>query len=170
MLLFKQVTPEMKILYPPNSERQKIEDKFQDIIHEELDLSSLVSYVGNKKMPFLRIYRYKEAFAFNLVRSFLARFEANPDDYVFDPFSGLGTTLFTSMLSGIPSTGIDKLPIAYFISKTLPSFLLLKENELAEMWRFLIPRIEKNEPADIASDVRIMKIAFDEETLLLVSS
>ncbi|MHC1635159.1 MAG: hypothetical protein ACXQTS_00840 [Candidatus Methanospirareceae archaeon] len=72
---------------------------------------------------------------------------------VFDPFSGLGTTMFTSMLSGIPSIGIDKLPVAYFISKTLPLFLFLKENEIKEMWKSIKPRIEKSEPADVAMEV-----------------
>jgi hypothetical protein len=59
----------------------------------------VVSYVGNKTVPFLRLYRYKEAFAFDFVMDFLRRFEADSDDYVFDPFSGLGTTMFTSMIS-----------------------------------------------------------------------
>ncbi len=90
-------------LYPSGSKREEIEEKFKNTIHEELKLGSLVSYVGNKNIPFLRIYRYKEAFAFNFVKDFLRRFEASPDDYVFDPFSGLGTTMFTSMLSGMPS-------------------------------------------------------------------
>ncbi len=153
-------------LYPSGSEREEIEKKFKDIMHEELKLGSLVSYVGNKNIPFLRIYRYKEAFAFNFVKDFLRRFEASPDDYVFDPFSGLGTTMFTSMLSGMPSVGIDKLPVAYFISKTLPLLLLLNENELKEMWMSLIPMIEKSQPADVAMDVPIMKVAFNEETLL----
>ncbi|MCD6210844.1 MAG: hypothetical protein J7J01_08180 [Methanophagales archaeon] len=96
----------------------------------------------------------------------MRRFEANPDDYVFDPFSGLGTTMFTSMLSGMPSVGLDKLPVAYFISKTLPLLLLLNKNELKEMWMSLIPIIEKSQPADVAMDVPIMKVAFNEETLL----
>jgi len=156
----------MENIYPSGSKRQEIEEKFKNIIHEELMLGSVVSYVGNKNIPFLRIYRYKEAFAFNFVRDFLRRFEAGSDDYVFDPFSGLGTTMFTSMIAGIPSVGVDKLPIAYFISKTLPLFLLLEENQLKEIWDTLIPRIRRSKPADIASDVPIMKVAFDEETLL----
>ncbi|MHC1572628.1 MAG: hypothetical protein ACXQTM_07085, partial [Methanosarcinales archaeon] len=44
-------------LYPSGSEREEIEKKFKDIMHEELKLGSLVSYVGNKNIPFLRIYR-----------------------------------------------------------------------------------------------------------------
>jgi len=152
--------------YSSGSKRQEIEEKFKDIMHEELKLGSLVSYVGNKNIPFLRIYRYKEAFAFNFVKDFLRRFEADCNDYVFDPFSGLGTTMFTSMLNDIPSAGIDKLPIAHFISRTLPLFLLLGENELREMWTSLTPKIQKRKPADVALDVPIMKIAFDENTLL----
>jgi len=155
-------------LYPSGSIREEIEKKFRNIMREELELGSLVSYVGNKNIPFLRIYRYKEAFAFNFVKDFLKRFQADSDDYVFDPFSGLGTTMFTSMLCGIPSIGIDKLPIAYFISKTLPLFLFLKENDLKEIWRSLIPKIEKSEPASVAMDVPIMQAAFDEKTLSIL--
>ena len=165
-MLFMEEIVAVKNLYPSGSKREKIEEKFKNIMHEELKLGSLVSFVGNKNIPFLRIYRYKEAFAFNFVRNFLRRFGANSNDYVFDPFSGLGTTMFTSMLSGIPSVGIDKLPIAYFISKTLPLLLLLRENELKEKWLSFIPMIEKNQPADVAMDVPIMEIAFNEETLL----
>ncbi len=165
-ILFAEEIPTKKILYLPNSKREKLENKFKNLIHEELKLGSVVSYVGNKNSPFLRIYRYKEAFTFDFVMGFLRRFEADSTDYVFDPFSGLGTTMYTSMIYGIPSVGIDKLPIAYFSSKTLPLLLLLKENELKEIWTSLTPKIQKSEPAEVALDVPIMKVAFDEQTLL----
>ena len=155
-------------IYPLNSVREGLEAKFKNKMHEGLRLSSSVSYVGNKKIPFLRIYRYKEAFAFNFVKDFLKRFGADSDDYVFDPFSGLGTTMFTSMLSSIPSIGIDKLPVAYFISKTLPLFLFLKENEIKKVWESTKPRIETSKPADVAMDVPIMQVAFNEKNLLLL--
>ena len=64
--------------YPPNSTRQELEHKFKNQIHEELKLGSEVSYVGNKTVPLLRSYKYKEAFAF--VMDFLRQFEA--DSYV----------------------------------------------------------------------------------------
>lgn len=165
-MLFAEEVTAIESLYPLGSKREKVENKFRNFIHEELQIGSNVSYVGNKKIPFLRIYRYKEAFAFDFVTEFLRRFEADSDDYVFDPFSGLGTTMFASMIYGIPSVGIDKLPLAYFISKTLPSFLLLKENELKEIWTALISKMQRSEPAKVALDVPIMKAAFDEKTLL----
>ncbi|MBN1762057.1 MAG: hypothetical protein JW878_03105 [Methanomicrobia archaeon] len=165
-MLFYEEPTAIASLYPLGSRREIIENKFKEIIHEELQLGSNVSYVGNRKIPFLRIYRYKEAFAFDFVTEFLRRFEADSSDYVLDPFSGLGTTMFVSLTHGIPSVGIDRLPIAYFISKTLPAFFVLKENELKNIWAALKPQIQKSEPAKVALDVPIMKVAFDSETLL----
>jgi len=152
-MLFAEEITTLKTLYPPDSPRQEIEHKFKNLIHKELKLGSLVSYVGNKNIPFLRLYRYKEAFVLDFVMDFLRRFEADSDDYVFDPFSGLGTTMYTSMIYGIPSVGIDKLPIAYFSSKTLPLLLLLQENELKEIWTSLTPKIQRSEPAEVALDI-----------------
>ena len=63
--------------YPPNSTRQALEHKFKNRIHEELKLCSVASYVGNKTVPLLRSYRYKEVFAFDFVMNFLRRFKAN---------------------------------------------------------------------------------------------
>lgn len=154
--------------YAPGSEREKIEKRFSSLITERFNLGREVSYIGNKNVPILRLYRYKEAFGFNFVKDFLNRFNANSSDYILDPFSGMGTTLFASYLSGISSVGIDKLPIAYFVSKTIPLFLFLKENELKETWENISQRIDRAEPADIALDVPIIKIAFDGKTLLLL--
>lgn len=154
--------------YPPGSLRQGLEKYYKNLIKENLDIGYKVSYVKNKNIPFLRLYRYKEAFSFDFVNDFLDKFHATPDDYVFDPFSGLGTTIYASMLRGIPSIGIDRLPIAYFCSKTLPLFLLLKEKELTQKWKAIVPDIDNNTPANIASDVAIMKKAFTEETLTML--
>ena len=50
--LFAEELTAVKTLYPPNSTRQEIEYKFKNLIHEELKLGSVVSYVGNKNVPF----------------------------------------------------------------------------------------------------------------------
>ena len=165
-LFDEKITLSKKSYHPVGSERERLENKFKDIIYEDMSLGSFVSYVGNKNLPFLRLYRYKEAFSLSLVKELLRKFDATPDDYVFEPFSGLGTTLYASMLSNIPSIGVDKLPVAYFVSKTLPLFLTIEANQLKETWNRLIPNIPKSEPAKIASDVAIMDIAFKDETLL----
>ena len=147
-------------------ERHLIESRFQPLMVENLNLGRLVSYVANKKVPFLRLYRYKEAFSTALVDHFLDRFGATTDDRVFDPFSGLGTTLFTAMMRGIPSVGIDRLPVAAFASSTLPKFLYLEPGQLLEAFTCLKARLSEYTPAHVAADVPIMGVAFDEETLL----
>ena len=95
---------------PPTNqtERLRIEAKFKPILNEELGLSRLISYVGNKSVPLLKLYRYKEAFSFEFVNRFLDRFQAKEGDIIFDPFAGMGTTLFSTMLRGLPS--IEGIP------------------------------------------------------------
>ena len=99
-------------------ERQYIEKKFSPIIQEELRLGKMVAYGGNKAIPLLGLFRYKEAFAFGFVKEFIHRFKLTSDDYLFDPFCGMGTTLFTAMQHNVPAIGIDRLPIAIFIAQT----------------------------------------------------
>jgi len=152
--------------YIQGTRRFEIEKKYREFIHEELNLGKQITYVKNKKMPFLNIFRYKEAFSYDFLKYFFRKCEIGSNDYIFDPFSGLGTTLFASMINGIPSIGIDKLPLAYFLSKTLPKFLLLKKNELLPHFKAIKNNINKVKPADIALDVAIVKKAFDEKSLL----
>ncbi|MCX7681487.1 MAG: site-specific DNA-methyltransferase, partial [Anaerolineae bacterium] len=131
-----------------------------------LRLGPLVSYVGNKNVPLLRLYRYKEAFALSFVKEFIDRFALTVEDYLFDPFCGMGTTLFTAMQYGIPAIGIDKLPVATFVAQTLPLFLSTEPRALRETFEALKAKVAEAEPAEVALDVRIMKVAFPEDTLL----
>ncbi|MFH1773722.1 MAG: hypothetical protein ABH874_02040 [Methanobacteriota archaeon] len=149
-----------------STERQHLEDKFAHLMHKEPSLASLVSYVGNKKVPILRLYRYKEAFAFRFVEKFISRFDLSEKDYIFDPFCGMGTTLFTASQKGIPSIGVDKLPIAVFVAQTLPLFYPLKSGQIKETFEKLKVRVQQVPPAPVALDVAIMKVAFPPDALL----
>jgi hypothetical protein len=146
--------------------RIKLERKYQPLLREEFKLGRLVSYIGNRDIPILRLYRYKEAFSFEFVRYFLREFNLGGKDYLLDPFAGMGTTLFASMLQRIPSIGIDRLPIAAFLAETLPAFLFLKKGTLIETYKELKDNLDKVEPAEVADDVRIMKLAFEHEILV----
>jgi site-specific DNA-methyltransferase (cytosine-N4-specific) len=147
-------------------ERQYLEEKYMSKIREDFSFGRVVSFVGNKCIPLLRLYRFKEAFAFDFVTRMLNYFKANKEDYIFDPFVGMGTTTYVSMLRGIPSIGIDKLPVAIFIARTLPLFLSVRSGELKSTFEKLKSTVLTVEPADIALDVPIMKIAFTNENLL----
>ena len=142
-------------------ERVCTEDKYRSLMSENRKLGRLVSYVGNKSLPILRLYRFKEAFSLGLVNHFLDEFKATSNDFVFDPFAGMGTALFGGMLRGLPSLGVDRLPVAAFVARTLPRFLLLEPGSMASTFGRLETVVDRVEPASVADDVSIIRIAFE---------
>lgn len=148
-----------------DEESARIENKFAPYMREDAHYRKLVSYVGNKQIPLLRLYRYKEAFSLPFVEKFIERFGLTEDDCLFDPFCGMGTTLFAGMLQRVPSIGIDRLPIAAFIAKSLPLFFTITAQELQDAFDFVKGKAPDSEPAEVASDVKIMKIAFTDDML-----
>jgi DNA modification methylase len=146
-------------------QRNKLEKKYSNKLQENLKIGSLVSYQGNKNIPILRLYRYKEAFSYQFVKDFFSEYKVTQKDYVFDPFCGMGTTLFTSCVNGIQSVGTDRLPIGVFISETLPKTLTIEPNKITEIYenaKYLLADVAE---AEVAEDVRIMKIAFPPKNL-----
>lgn len=150
------------------TDRDRLEDRFASRLQEALHLASLVSYVGNKEIPILRLYRYKEAFAFRFVEEFIARLGLGEKDHLFDPFCGMGTTLFAASQKGIPSIGIDRLPVAVFVAQTLPLFYTLQPGQVKETFEKLRDRVGEAPPAPVALDVAIMNVAFPPDTLLML--
>ena len=149
------------------TDRQRLEEKYAPLLREELSLGKVVSYVGNKKVPILRLYRYKEAFAYPFVDTFISRFELDQNDFILDPFCGMGTTLFTASLRGIPSIGVDKLPVPVFVARTLPLFYhSLQPGQIAATFEAIKPKVQDAPPADVALDVAIMGVGIPPDTLL----
>lgn len=74
---------------------------------------SLVSFQANKRTPFYRWLKYKEAFSSTLVSYFLNRCRPTTSSKpkILDPFAGVGTTLTTAAREGWQSTGIELLPV-----------------------------------------------------------
>lgn len=152
----------------PYTDRDRLEDRFAPKLQEALHLASLVSYVGNKEIPILRLYRYKEAFAFHFVEEFIARLGLGEKDYLFDPFCGMGTTLLTASQKGISAIGVDRLPVAVFVSQTLPLFYTLQPGQVKKTFEELRAKVREAPPAPVALDVAIMKVAFPPDTLLML--
>ena len=150
------------------TDRHRLEDKFAHLLRDELELANWVSYAGNKSIPILRLYRYKEAFAFPFVEAFISRFDLNEQDYVFDPFCGMGTTLLAASQRGIASIGINRLPVAVFVAETLPLFYSLEPGQIRETFEKLKGRLRQTTLAPAATDVAIMKVAFPPDTLLML--
>jgi hypothetical protein len=131
-----------------------------ELTQEKLELRNTISYVGNKSLPLLRLFRYKEAFSLAFVQQMINELKLSDSDLVLDPFCGMGTTLLASGINGISGIGIDKSPLALFISKTLPLLLTIEPCYLRETYQQLISHLEKQPLASIAKDVPIIKIAF----------
>jgi hypothetical protein len=148
-----------------DSERLRLEREFNPIIKDEPKLDRYVSYVGNREAPFLRLFRYKDAFGFDFARLFIKRFRLNTEDYIFDPFMGMGSTLYAAMLEEVPSIGVDKLPIAAFVAQTVPLFLKVQKGQIRKTFERIKGKVDRAQPCGIAEDVPIMGIAFSKEKL-----
>lgn len=70
----------------------------------------IVSFQGNKSLPYYRWYKYKEAFSSKLVE-YLFQKHTIPNGKVLDPFAGSGTALFSAASLGYEVDGIELLPV-----------------------------------------------------------
>ncbi len=147
--------------------RASLQRRYAPLMHDAPGLARLVSYVGNKKVPGLRLYRYKEAFSVALVRYFLERWKNDlpQDAVVFDPFSGMGTTALTAMWEGLEGWGVDRLPVAVAVARALAALHQLEPGSLQATFERLQPQVSQLPPAPIAEDVRIMRLAFPPDVL-----
>ncbi|MCY3586726.1 MAG: DNA methyltransferase [Acidimicrobiaceae bacterium] len=62
-------------------------------------------------------YRFVLSFPPHLVRDYVARFELGEDAVVLDPFCGTGTTLVEAKKLGIPSIGVEAVPMSKFAAE-----------------------------------------------------
>lgn len=102
----------MKPLFTlPESARETLLRRYADRIEVNPSLSrALVSYQSNRKRSNYRWFKYKEGFSASLVEYLIGRFQL-VDGVVLDPFAGSGATLFVAREHGLPSVGIELLPV-----------------------------------------------------------
>ena len=94
--------------------------KFCSKMKFKSELRQQATFVPNKNNPIHSWFHYTQGFSQSLVE-FCLNSCKNPK-YVFDPFSGVGTTSLTCMQHGIKSVGIDISPLPVFISNVKLNF------------------------------------------------
>lgn len=148
-----------------SSLRDQLELKYAPLLQERPELAESVSYKANKEIPLLRLYRYKEAFAYTLVKDVLCAHRSSALATVLDPFCGMGTTLLTSAITGAPAWGVDRLPVGVFVANTLLKMLELEPGSIRDAYDQLAERVAHLPEAEVADDVAIMKVAFEPPVL-----
>ncbi|MGB9660377.1 MAG: DNA methyltransferase [Nitrososphaerales archaeon] len=87
------------------------------IIEERYDLSNLVTFIPNKRVPIHNWFYFKEGFSRDFVLLMLDWLKIKSDDWILDPFCGSGTTLLTSKEFGVNAIGVDASPLAIFVTQ-----------------------------------------------------
>jgi hypothetical protein len=104
---------------PLTAEREALELRWRErrVAHD--DLAPLVTGQQLRDEPFHRWLPYKQAFAPELVRRFLA--EAGPavapERPVLDPFSGAGTLAIECARRDVPARGVEALDVLAFLAR-----------------------------------------------------
>mgnify|MGYP000075011987 CR=1 FL=1 len=144
----------------------ELEDHFSNVLRYQPELTrKIVSFQDNKNLSFYRWYKYKEAFSASLVDYFLKKYDVS-QGVIFDPFAGIGTTLFASALMGYDSEGIELLPIGQEIisNRAYAQFEIShKEIRILETWISHCPWETNREPVPL-NCLRITKGAYPPET------
>jgi hypothetical protein len=102
-------------------EREAIERRWHRRMTRDERLASLVTGRALREEPFHRWMPYKQAFAPELVRTFLQQtqcgHEAPGAPPILDPFSGAGTVAIECARRGVRATGIESIDVLAFLAR-----------------------------------------------------
>ena len=127
VLLFDKATPSDKYR---NALLQKYKSKL--LINRNLN-RSLISFQANKTEPFYRWFKFKEGFSTAFVKYILDSFgKPFGGQTILDPFSGIGTTMTTSIENGFNAIGIELLSPGILATKARIAAKKVDLNKLKE--------------------------------------
>jgi hypothetical protein len=96
------------------SKRKSLYKRFKEKISHNSSLDrTLVSFQGNRDVPFYSWFKYREGFSEQLVKYLLMELMPKPG-VLLDPFAGSGAALFAAGTLGWQTKGIEVLPVGIF--------------------------------------------------------
>ena len=134
--------------------RVELEKRFAGRMVESREMRRWVSPTGQKDAPFLRWFRYKEAFSPVLVEWVLAHHHTK--GIMLDPFCGRGTTLLTCAANGVTSFGVDISPLANLLSRVNTTAPLLQPGVFQSRLEDLLTAAQSLTPAPIPDDIPLL--------------
>ncbi len=75
-----------------------------------------VNFKESLGCPIHRWYAYKEGFSPSFVKDFIKQYSTSPNDIVFDPYGGVGTTVLSANELGFQAYSLDVSPLGNFVS------------------------------------------------------
>lgn len=154
--------PENLIILSSQAQRTELLYKFAHKLIINHDLTrSLVSFQANKKTPFYRWLKYKEAFSSDFVQYILEEFKPSNDSIprALDPFAGIGTTLTNATKAGWKATGIELMPVGIAAIKAR----LLADTVDIESFQFYLNQLENFSFDSIKSKYRFSHLRITEK-------
>jgi hypothetical protein len=126
----------LQTLNPPvrsqSYERALLRERFSDRMNVNPALTrALVSFQRNKKRPFARWLKYKEAFSSEFVEFILDRADLSERQNLFDPFAGSATALFAAAERGWKASGTELLPIGSMAARARAAALTVNLRALS---------------------------------------
>jgi SAM-dependent methyltransferase len=86
-------------------------------MQERLRWGHLATPRPDRRTPVYNWFHYKEGFSRELVMQLLGQFSPGKEEWVLDPFCGVGTTMLACLESGVNSVGFDVNPVSVFASR-----------------------------------------------------
>lgn len=95
---------------------EEFENKYPIKVINRKQFNTPVNFKQAKLFPRHRWYTYKEGFSPQFVEDFIKRFAKSPQDIVFDPFGGIGTTVLQSSILNFQGYSNDINPLSNFVA------------------------------------------------------
>jgi len=87
-----------------------------EIVENTNDSRDLGTFKDNKRAPIHNWFQYPAGYSYNFVDMMFRQFDVNSGDWVYDPFSGTGTTLVFAKQNGINGHGVEAHSFVHWVA------------------------------------------------------